>query len=514
MSNQAITGINAAQAGLTIVADLAARDAFYATTANRTKLVYVNNNNGSPDDAANGVYEYVGGARLADGYYNGLALAVQPLVDDAEAAAASAQAAAGVVDPINGAPRVGVLGDSIIQANHNPYAAATNMYGEFFWLQSEFPYFNFDVWRDDAITDGLRYFDGLNQGYSGETSADMLPRVQKLLSMSPDVVCVAIGTNDLGDGTAPAATMANIETLCEAILAAGIPVKLANIRPVLYGYGSVPEWNNGGTYQVNRLTLNGLIAAYAAATPGVELVDLSAAYGGNQPANIADLLRDGLHPFPQGAFLGAIYGWLPALRKNIKSIPANTVLYVEDTNAVSNGAMAGSGGEKEAGRVTGDVADNWFAPGGSATTTITASKVTAGQKFVIDPGAGSGTESFRIQPGDSNYPEYLPFDDGQFARAFAEIEISDWGGFQQIRLDGFGGSGAGYGVDVDPLRNLDLDGARKFTLISPPLLIPATPNLLPTLRVFYNGAASGTGEIIIKRFWIGLVPDPRPLFGF
>jgi len=87
--------ISAAQAGLTITPTVAARDTFYATDANRTKLVYVNNNNGSATDPANGVYEYVSGApRLAQGFYAGVASVVQPLVDDAQAAADAAAASA------------------------------------------------------------------------------------------------------------------------------------------------------------------------------------------------------------------------------------------------------------------------------------------------------------------------------------------------------------------------------------------------------------------------------------
>lgn len=78
-----------AQAGISTVADIAARDAFFADEANQAKLVYVNNNNAAADDPANGVYEYVGGVRLAEGYYQGLASAVQPLVDQVAAAADS-----------------------------------------------------------------------------------------------------------------------------------------------------------------------------------------------------------------------------------------------------------------------------------------------------------------------------------------------------------------------------------------------------------------------------------------
>lgn len=85
--------VAAAQAGITIVADTAARDTFYATEANRGKLVYVNNNNGSATDPANGVYEYVGGSpRIAQSFYEGLSTVVQPLVDEATAAAAQASA--------------------------------------------------------------------------------------------------------------------------------------------------------------------------------------------------------------------------------------------------------------------------------------------------------------------------------------------------------------------------------------------------------------------------------------
>lgn len=84
----------AAQAGITIVSTIADRDAFYATEANRGKLVYVNNNNGSATDPANGVYEYVGGsARIAQAFYQGVLTTVQPLIDQAALATTQAQKA-------------------------------------------------------------------------------------------------------------------------------------------------------------------------------------------------------------------------------------------------------------------------------------------------------------------------------------------------------------------------------------------------------------------------------------
>lgn len=108
--------IGAAQAGVHIEPTTAARDTYYATTANRGNLVYVNNNNGSATDPANGVYEYVSGApRLAQGFYAGVATVVEPLVaqasDYADAAAASAQDAADVTAEIT--PTVNALDDIV-----------------------------------------------------------------------------------------------------------------------------------------------------------------------------------------------------------------------------------------------------------------------------------------------------------------------------------------------------------------------------------------------------------------
>lgn len=59
------------------------------------QLAYVYDNNGSPSDPANGVYQWDdGGAAwvVADWYFDSVAAVVQPLVDDAEAAAAAADA--------------------------------------------------------------------------------------------------------------------------------------------------------------------------------------------------------------------------------------------------------------------------------------------------------------------------------------------------------------------------------------------------------------------------------------
>jgi hypothetical protein len=94
----------AAAQGIETVASISARNTFYADPDNQSKLVYVNNNNGSSADPANGVYEYVdGAARLAQGFYAGISIIMQPYVDAAQekvdAAETAAETAAALVDP-------------------------------------------------------------------------------------------------------------------------------------------------------------------------------------------------------------------------------------------------------------------------------------------------------------------------------------------------------------------------------------------------------------------------------
>lgn len=127
--------VGAAQSNIEIVATIADRDAFYATEANREKLVYVNNNNGSATDPANGVYEYVNGApRLALAFYRGVSSIVQPLVDLTQnaanaAALSSAQAQAAAASAKLTAPyadRHLALDATSSPAYADPIAAATD----------------------------------------------------------------------------------------------------------------------------------------------------------------------------------------------------------------------------------------------------------------------------------------------------------------------------------------------------------------------------------------------------
>ncbi len=87
--------LGAAQAGILTAARTIDRDNLYAIEANRDKLIYVNNNNGSSTDPANGVYEYVDGvSRLANGFYRGVTASFQGQIDTVDDKADAATALA------------------------------------------------------------------------------------------------------------------------------------------------------------------------------------------------------------------------------------------------------------------------------------------------------------------------------------------------------------------------------------------------------------------------------------
>lgn len=505
--------IEAAMANLTIGSasvTKATRDdlnADLAWPANAIGLVYAD-----ATDANNDLYVKVGASgtgswTLTSVMHTAIEGLAQGYVDAAEGAAEIAVAAAG--NTFLAALRVLVMGDSVIEANHNTQGASTNQYGEFFWAQAMFPYFNFDVWRDDSV--GTRDFQGLNQGFAGENSADMLTHLAAAEQMAPDVICIAIGVNDLGQGVLPSVTAANIETAIKFWRARGKPILLGNVRPVGDNYGGDANWNYpAGTYQTRRITLNGLIEDLAEQYEGVTLVDLATAYGGDVP--VAGDLRDKLHPKTQGAIKGS-QPWIAGLKAHIKPLPANKPAYIESTNLVTNGTFTGTAGTK-ASTVTGTVGSSWFYYGGSATTSIVGSKPSdGGQAFAIDPGAGSGTETLVIQPGNGDTTPNLGVPVGTTLRVVSVIEIDDWAGWRKFNVQMFAGRGTAANTDPDALVNLDFDGARTFTFISPPAeTYDATPT--PSIRISYDGAASGVGHITIRSIWIGIEQDPRPLFNF
>ncbi|HTP64692.1 MAG TPA: arylesterase [Geobacteraceae bacterium] len=70
----------------------------------------------------------------------------------------------------------------------------------------------------------------INSGVSGETTGDILARLDKVLEVRPDIVILEIGVNDGFMGIDPRLVSMNIEEMLRALKAQGITVVLAGMR--------------------------------------------------------------------------------------------------------------------------------------------------------------------------------------------------------------------------------------------------------------------------------------------
>ena len=74
----------------------------------------------------------------------------------------------------------------------------------------------------------------INAGVSGDTTADVLHRLPRLLSRltrRPDLALVQVGPNDVLRGVSPAAVRANLSAIVRELAACGIPVLLTRVEP-------------------------------------------------------------------------------------------------------------------------------------------------------------------------------------------------------------------------------------------------------------------------------------------
>jgi acyl-CoA thioesterase-1 len=74
----------------------------------------------------------------------------------------------------------------------------------------------------------------IDAGMSGDTSADVLrrlPRVLSRLARHPDLALVQVGPNDVLRGVAPATVRANLSAIVRELTACAIPVLLTRVAP-------------------------------------------------------------------------------------------------------------------------------------------------------------------------------------------------------------------------------------------------------------------------------------------
>ena len=137
-----------------------------------------------------------------------------------------------------------------------------------------------------------------NLGSSGATTADVLrlqlPRVAKL---RPALVTLAIGTNDLTEGTSADQLLSNLETIVAALRATGATVVVTNLPAV----GLAPAVPSHYRAQIDGLVRSGNSALAALCRKNqAALFDLYALSKAEIPRHPEYFSWDGYHPSDDG----------------------------------------------------------------------------------------------------------------------------------------------------------------------------------------------------------------------
>jgi lysophospholipase L1-like esterase len=158
----------------------------------------------------------------------------------------------------------------------------------------------------DSITDAWgnhfdKYFAGkpyIGRGISGQTTPQMLVRFRPdVIALSPKVVVILAGTNDIAGNTGPETPEMiedNFASMVDLAKANGIRVVLCSILPV-FDY----PWKRGLEPAPKIVDLNVWLKDYAARSGSV-YVDYFAAMVDERQGCKADLCSDGVHPTEAG----------------------------------------------------------------------------------------------------------------------------------------------------------------------------------------------------------------------
>jgi lysophospholipase L1-like esterase len=162
------------------------------------------------------------------------------------------------------------------------------------------------VFMGNSITEGwTRYcpdfFSGrpyINRGISGQTTPQMLVRFRPdVIDLTPAVVVILAGTNDIAGNTGPSTLemiIGNIISMAELARANGINVVLSSVLPA-YDY----PWRPGLNPAEKIAALNEMIKKYADAN-GIVYVDYYSSMADERKGLKDVYTSDGVHPNEAG----------------------------------------------------------------------------------------------------------------------------------------------------------------------------------------------------------------------
>jgi len=338
------------------------------------------------------------------------------------------------------------------------------------------------IWAASILTNGKYYWPyQSNQAVGGQTAAQMATQTAAVVALSPKVVTLLAGTNDLaGTSDTPATIASNIQTCIDAYIAGGAEcVVVCKVLP-----RNDSTWMAKTTERrADRFVLNELIASMAGAK--VKVIDLESTF---DPSTDCD---DGLHPNWSGAIkLGETFA--NALNTLIVS-GDQTGLYLDSSNmliAAGNPQLVGSSGTKSGALVTGSVANLWTCETNDSTIAVECSKVpdfngAEGQKILV-----SGTNSTAGRVVNFRRAATYSGSAGQQYEAWVQFELKS--GHQNLRALSIS---CDTGASPSNTSTMLIPTARGMvgvlrTIVQTPLAATDTSNNVQCIAAFAAGAVA------------------------
>lgn len=256
-----------------------------------------------------------------------------------------------------------VFGDSF--SNRNNQTSGTLLYRQMDW--------GYFTWANVFCNGAFTLL--ANHGVSGNTTTQMLARIDQALVVGAAWAFVQGGVNDVSAGATADQIVANLKEICRRFVAAGANVVLCGIAPYT-GYA-------GGYTTI--LAVNKALREYYSTAPNVVFVDVYQALV--NPTDTTGALAtgmsdDALHPSAKGAraygqaIANAIAGRYSPFNYLPSSAADSYAIDAASKQLLTNPLMSGTGGSVSGTGASGTLANGWN--GGTDTGTVT-SVFAAGQ---------------------------------------------------------------------------------------------------------------------------------------
>lgn len=385
-----------------------------------------------------------------------------------------------------------LLGDSITAGNSVtsqgtiiPYR--TNIEGQVVW---------------GNYLSGYKFDIVANLGIGGETSTQILARVQSVIDINPSHCIVLCGMNDPAGEVANQLLIDNIKAIYESLSNAGIFV-----------FFCTPTTRVGDTQKNSQsLRARAFMMSYFSTKPNIEIIDLCSAWIDSSSLTalpVLSNLRDDLHPSIIGGYTGGkeISKTFSKFKTKYNfPISAYDDYNITDrcTQLLKNPMMIGTGGNN-AGAVTGTVAKDhnvYIIQAGTCNCSKEARSDGFGEYQVFDI-TGSALNSNIRHEARSNYIPII----GDKVYAEAEIVIENCTNFEAVRLfllvSNTTVSSVFANESADNISNFNTTTPISLTYRTPIYTVTSTgTNILVRNEMIFNNAGSARikiGRVSVRR---------------